>query len=211
MTCLHWELLTNAAPEWLVFPSGKSKVKETQTANREMRRRLFTPAMISDRKRCLWNKAKAVASCGDCWRMSPKESCRGQRQEEGVPQRRPPVTRSRKQWSFSSVRLSGALPVGSLCCSYLNPHSKTLNQTPNCLRSINQAGQNSMPSDQRLRVQGKAMTPLSVLRSQHIKDVSSSCQIWVRSTIILKMAALDPLQTWGFPYESTIKRLNVKT
>lgn len=43
--------------------------------------------------------------------MSARESRRGQRQEEGVPQRRLLRTRAGKQWAFPSSG-SGVLPVG---------------------------------------------------------------------------------------------------
>lgn len=49
--------------------------------------------------------------------------------------------------SISPVLWSAPCLGPLLLLQGLNPHSKTLNQTTNSLRNINQAGQNSMPSD----------------------------------------------------------------
>lgn len=98
-------------PEWLMFSSGKSKAKETQAASRWTRRRLLTPGMVGDKKKCLWNQPNPVQS--RCL-LKDEHQRKLQGPEAGgrAPQRRPLMTRAGKHWVFLSARLSGALPGG---------------------------------------------------------------------------------------------------
>lgn len=124
------------------------------------RRRLLTPGMVSDKKRCPWNQPNTVQS----WCLLKDEHQRKLRGPEAggrVPQRRPLMTRAGKHGAFLSAQLSGALPGGGPA-ALTGPEFSEQDPQPDpkpsekhkpdwttfyAIRSSN-------------RVQGKAMTPV---------------------------------------------------
>lgn len=137
-------------------------------------------------------------------------------QESEARQKVPPkeghqMTSAGTQWAFSSAQLAssplwGASPA--LTGPDFSQQDSTRAQTG--LVKMNQAGQ--IPLHQtKGQSSRESHDSTFMLRSQNIKDVPPGHQISIRSTVILKMAALDPTSGVRFTLWVNHQKLDIKT